>query len=242
MAIPYNSSANGTRDTFSLQQPYESLPVSIFENLLPHRIQRSLVVFCLLSVLPPLSAQTAKELMTDACYNERQQHKNDALWASQVECHTAGHIYLEEEIETGGGPIHRLVSVDGHEPSLLERKQDDDRLRKLMQNPKAQQAMKKNRGADQKNVDEVHALSGIILIDLEEKRLAPLAATLTEQVDFGYGVLGQLKKGGIIEVKQIRLSPGIWRQAHPRSTSTVPSFSSRQLASSRMKLKSTSSW
>jgi hypothetical protein len=129
--------------------------MSIFENLRPHRIQHSLVVFYLLSVLPPLSAQTAKELMIDACYNERKDHKNDALWASRVERHTAGHIYLEEEIETVGGPIHRLVSVDGHEPSPSERKQDDDRHRKLMQNPKAQQAMKKNREADQKNVDEI---------------------------------------------------------------------------------------
>jgi hypothetical protein len=125
--------------------------MSIFENLLPRRIQRSLVPFCLLSVLPPLSAQPAKELMTDACYNERQQHKNDALWASRVERHTSGHVYLEEEIETVGGPIHRVVSVDGHEPSPSEQKQDNDRLRKLMQNPKAQQAMKKNREADQKN-------------------------------------------------------------------------------------------
>ncbi len=225
--------------------------MSIFENLHLHRRHHSLVVFCLLSVLPPLSAQTTKELMTDACYNELQQRKNNALWASQVERHTAGHIYLEEEIETVGGPIHRLVSVDGHEPSPLERKQDDDRLRKLMQNPKAQQAMKKNREADQKKVDEIlrampdaflfedqgrqggleklafrpnpaydpttyeetalHAMSGIILIDLQEKRLAQLSATLTEQVDFGYGVIGQLKKGGTIEVKRIRLSPGIWK-------------------------------
>jgi hypothetical protein len=99
-----------------------------------------------------------------------------------------------------------------------------------MQNPKAQQAMKKNREADQKKVDEIlrampdaflfedqgrqggleklafrpnpaynpttyeetalHAMSGIILIDLQEKRLAQLSATLTEQVDFGYGVIG----------------------------------------------------
>jgi hypothetical protein len=224
--------------------------MTILKNLRPHGRRLSLVAFCLLSVWPPLSAQTAKELMTDACYNELQQ-RNNALWASRVERHTAGHTYLEEEIETVGGPIRRLVLVDGHEPSPSERKQDDDRLRRLMQNPKAQQAMKKDREADKKKVDEIframpdaflfedqgnqdgleklafhpnpaystttyedtalHALSGIILIDLQEKRLAQLSATLTEQVDFGYGVIGQLKKGGTIEVKRIRLSPGIWK-------------------------------
>jgi hypothetical protein len=224
--------------------------MSIFENLRLQRRHPSLVVFCLLSVLPPLSAQTAKELMTDACYNEIQQ-RNNPLWASRVERRTAGYIHLEDEIETMGGPIRRLVSVDGHEPSPSERRQDDDRLRKLMQNPKAQQAMKKNREADQKKVDQIframpnaflfedqggeagleklafhpnpaynpttyeettlHALSGTIPIDLQEKRLAQLSATLTEQVDFGYGVIGQLKKGGTIEVKRIRVSPGIWK-------------------------------
>jgi hypothetical protein len=223
--------------------------MSIF-NVRLHRRRHSLAVFYLLSVLPPLSAQTAKELMADACYNELQQ-RNNTLWASRVERHTAGHIYLEEEIETVGGPIRRLISVDSHEPSPSERKQDDDRLRKLMQNPKAQQAMKKSRDADQKKVGEIframpdaflfedqgrqegleklafrpnpeynpttyeetalHALSGIILIDLQEKRLAQLSATLTEQVEFGYGVIGQLKKGGTIEVKRIKLSPGVWK-------------------------------
>jgi hypothetical protein len=229
--------------------------MSILENLRLPRRHHSLVVFCLLAVLPPLSAQTAKELMTDACYNELQQ-RNKALWASRVERHTAGHIYLEEEIETVGGPIRRLVSVDGHEPSPSERKQDDDRLRKLMQNAKVRQAMKKNRETNQKNVDEMlrampdaflfedqgrqgglaklafrpnpaynpttyeeaalHALSGIILIDLQEKRLAQLSATLTQQVDFGYGVIGQLKKGGTIDVKRIRVSPGIWKTSSSR--------------------------
>jgi len=32
-----------------------------------------------------------------------------------------------------------------------------------------------------------------------------------QQVDFGLGVVGQLKKGGTIEVNRIRLSSGIWK-------------------------------
>jgi hypothetical protein len=158
---------------------------------------------------------------------------------------------LEEEIETVDGTIHPLLLIDGHEPSPAERKQDDDQLRKLMHNPKAQLAMKKNREEDEKKLDELlraipdaflferqgdqgrleelrfrpnpaynpstyeesvlHAMSGVVLVDLQEKRLVNLTGTLMQQVNFGYGLIGQLKKGGTIEVKRVRLSPGIWK-------------------------------
>jgi hypothetical protein len=202
-------------------------------------------------VWPPLSAQTGKELMADACYNEAHQREQNALWASQVQRRTADHVYLEEEIETVEGPIHRLISVDGHEPSPSEQKQNDDRVRDLMQNPKTRLAAKKNREADEKKFGELlrvmpdiflyedqgnregleklalhpnpafapktyeetalHAMSGVVLIDLNEKRIASFSGTLMQQVDFGFGVVGQLKKGGTIEVNRIRLSPGIWK-------------------------------
>jgi hypothetical protein len=225
--------------------------MSIFRKSRPHGRRLALVAFCVHLVLPPLSAQTAKELMADACYNELQEREHHTLWASQVQRHADGHTYLEEEVETVDGPLRRLVSVDGHEPSPSERKQDDDRLRKLMQTPLAQLAMKKNREADEKKVNELlrvipdaflfedqgkqdgmeklafhpnpaynpatfeetalHALSGTMLVDLQEKRLVKLSGTFTQQVDFGYGVIGQLKKGGTIEVQRIRLAPETWK-------------------------------
>jgi len=52
-------------------------------------------------------------------------------------------------------PIHRLISVDNHEPSSSERKQNDDRLRDLMQNPKTRLAAKKNREADEKQFGDL---------------------------------------------------------------------------------------
>jgi hypothetical protein len=196
------------------------------------------------------------ELMADACYNELQQRKHDSLWASQVQRHTAGHVYLEKEIETVGGPVHRLLSVDGRAPSPSERRQDDDRLNKLIDSPKAREAMKRSREADEKKVDDLlrvipeaflfedqgkqgsmeklgfrpnpaykpksyeemvlHALSGIIMIDLQEKRLAQISATVTQQVEFGHGLIGSLKEGGTIEMKRTRLSPGVWKTSSTR--------------------------
>jgi hypothetical protein len=53
-------------------------------------------------------------------------------------------------------------------------------------------------------------MSGVVLIDLREKRLAQFSGTLTQQVNFAHGLLGHLNKGGRIEVKRVRLSPGLW--------------------------------
>ncbi|MEG9438388.1 hypothetical protein JAO29_19760 [Edaphobacter sp. HDX4] len=215
---------------------------------------------CFLAMLVPLiclsgpsalPAQTGKELVADACYNARHQLEHKTLWQSQIERRTAGHVYLEEEIETVDGPIRRLISVDGHKPSPSERKQDDDKLRDPVQNPKAQQALKKDSTADERKFDDLlrvipeaflfedqgnqgglekiafrpnpayipktyeeralHAMSGIILIYLQEKRLVQLSATLAQQVDFGCGVLGHLNKGGTINLTRVRVSPGIWK-------------------------------
>ena len=227
-------------------------------RLLHSHSRRTLFVVCgLLSVLPQLSAQTAKELMTDACYNERQQRKEDRLWASQLQRRTSGHTYVDQEIETVGGPVDRLLLIDGHQPSPAERRQDDDRLRKLTYTPSGREAMKKAREADDKRVDDLlrvipdvflfedqgkqgdleklgfspnpafkpksyeemalHAMSGIVLIDLREKRLVQISANVTQQVEFGHGLIGSLKKGGMIEVKWTRLSSGIWKTASIRS-------------------------
>lgn len=54
-------------------------------------------------------------------------------------------------------------------------------------------------------------MSGTVLVDLQEERLAQLSGTLTKQVDFGFGLIGHLGKGGTIQVSRVRVSPGLWK-------------------------------
>lgn len=224
--------------------------MTLLKTLSPHSRRLLLVASALLSLLPQLSAQTAKELMADACYNERQQRKQEPFWASQLLRRAGGHAYLEKEIETAVGPVHRLLLVDGHQPLPSDRKQDEDRLRKL-RNPSAQESLKRAREADEKKVDDVlqvipdiflfqdqgrqgdleklafgpnpayepksreemvlHAMSGVVLVDLPDKCLAQISAKLTQPVEFGHGLIGSLKKGGTVEIQRTRLSPGLWK-------------------------------
>lgn len=69
------------------------------------------------------------------------------------------------------GSVRRLLSVDGHEPPPSDRKQDDDRLRELMQNPKARLALKHNREADERTFDDIfHVLPEAFLFEDQGKR------------------------------------------------------------------------
>ncbi len=57
----------------------------------------------------------------------------------------------------------------------------------------------------------LHALDGIVFVDLQEKRIARLSGSLETRVVFGYGVIGHVEQGGITEITRVHLSPGVWK-------------------------------
>ena len=61
----------------------------------------------------------------------------------------------------------------------------------------------------------LHALDGIVFIDLHAKRIARLSGSLGTRVEFGYGLIGHVNQGGTTEITRVLLSPGVWK------TSTV---------------------
>ncbi|HVZ83641.1 MAG TPA: hypothetical protein VG893_08195 [Terracidiphilus sp.] len=58
-----------------------------------------------------------------------------------------------------------------------------------------------------------HAMQGELWIDIRYKRLARLDGTLQENVDFGYGLLGRLYKGGWFRLERTQVSPTDWKTA-----------------------------
>jgi hypothetical protein len=57
----------------------------------------------------------------------------------------------------------------------------------------------------------LHALDGIVFVDLQEKRIARLSGSLGTSVVFGYGVIGRVEQGGTTEITRVRLSPQVWK-------------------------------
>jgi hypothetical protein len=58
-----------------------------------------------------------------------------------------------------------------------------------------------------------HAMSGELWIDSRYKRLSRLDGELIENVDFGYGFLGRLYKGGWVRLERTRVSASDWKTA-----------------------------
>jgi hypothetical protein len=57
----------------------------------------------------------------------------------------------------------------------------------------------------------LHALDGIVVIDLHDKRIARLSGSLGTRVEFGYGLIGHVEQGGTTEITRVHLSPGVWK-------------------------------
>jgi len=57
----------------------------------------------------------------------------------------------------------------------------------------------------------LHALDGIVFIDLHEKRIARLSVSLETRVKFGYGLIGHVEQGGTTEITRVNLLPGVWK-------------------------------
>jgi hypothetical protein len=54
------------------------------------------------------------------------------------------------------------------------------------------------------------AMEGTMVVNTEQKRIQQLKGTLTHDVNFGYGLLGKLEKGGTFEIERQQIGPGIW--------------------------------
>jgi hypothetical protein len=57
----------------------------------------------------------------------------------------------------------------------------------------------------------VHSLAGTVLIDPQHKRLAKFSGRLIDRVEFGYGLLGYIEKGGTIEIGRTQVDPSEWK-------------------------------
>jgi hypothetical protein len=58
-----------------------------------------------------------------------------------------------------------------------------------------------------------HAMSGTVWLDVRAKRLAKIEGRVGENVDFGFGILGRLYKGGWFRLVRVQVSPTDWKTA-----------------------------
>ena len=57
----------------------------------------------------------------------------------------------------------------------------------------------------------VHTLGGTLVVNQQLKRLIEMDGRLKERVDFGYGILGHVEKGGTFEIRREQVSEAHWK-------------------------------
>jgi hypothetical protein len=57
----------------------------------------------------------------------------------------------------------------------------------------------------------LQGMAGTILVNAQQKRLARMNGHLVENVDFGFGILGRLAKGGTFEIERTQVGPSHWK-------------------------------
>lgn len=56
-----------------------------------------------------------------------------------------------------------------------------------------------------------HGLGGTVWVDSQRKRLVHLDGTIVERIDFGFGLLGHIEKGGTFELKRQAVDATHWK-------------------------------
>ena len=62
-----------------------------------------------------------------------------------------------------------------------------------------------------REAEVLHSMAGTMLVDAKEKRLVALHGHMIEDVDFGFGLLGHLDKGGSFALQRQEEAPGHWK-------------------------------
>jgi len=57
----------------------------------------------------------------------------------------------------------------------------------------------------------LHTLVGTAFIDLHDKQIVRISASLAQPVEFGLGFIGRVDRGGTVNIVRTRLSGGIWQ-------------------------------
>lgn len=154
-------------------------------------------------------------------------------------------------IETPHGNVARTIELNGHQLSQQERGQDEDKIRRMVNDPAVQQKQRRDSKEDgekarnmmkmlpnafiwnitgenggvitlsykpnpkfqppDREAEVMALMAGSMTVDRPQMRLKVLKGSLTQDVDFGWGILGKLRKGGTFSVERTEVAPNEWQ-------------------------------
>jgi hypothetical protein len=215
----------------------------------------SICLFCAL-LSPAVAAdapmpQSAHDLMKDVIFNELKDRQHESFWRYHIQKRMGASTFTAIQVETKDGPLSRILTRDGKPLTGDQKRSEDERVAKLVNNPAEVARLKQTHDQDEQRLMRLmglmngaflyeydgsdggftrlkfkpnpsftpptyearifHALGGIIWVDPAQKRLARLQGVILDRVDFGYGLLGHVEKGGTFEIRRHPVTANHWR-------------------------------
>ena len=138
-----------------------------------------------------------------------------------------GHVLSPQEQEEESNHIQELVKNPSEQKKKQKEHQEDDRKAAELVNMLPHGFLYEYEGEQgdyirlkfrpnpeftppSREATVFHCMAGTMLIDRRQQRLAEMRGTLIRNVDFGWGVLGRLMKGGTFEVRREDVGSGHW--------------------------------
>jgi hypothetical protein len=138
-----------------------------------------------------------------------------------------GHVLTPQEQAQEKKHIHDVVTNPGEQKKKQKAQQEDDRKAAELVNMLPNGFLYEYDGEQgeytrlkfrpnpdfsppSREATVFHCMAGTMLVDRRQKRLADLKGTLIRNVDFGWGMLGRLNKGGTFEVRRQDVGENHW--------------------------------
>ena len=206
----------------------------------------------------PKNSAEAKVLVRRVIDHQMAEEEKDGqtfMW-TQKENGKRG-VLTKDMVDTKDGIVARLIAINDRPLTPEERKADDDRLNKLLNDPQARTQKAKQQQEDEKRTKRMvralpdaflfepdgtvpgpngaefvrlkfkpdpnydapsrelqvyEGMEGHMLLDTHAQRLVEIDAKLFRDVNFGWGILGHLDKGGQFLVRQADVTgKGDWQ-------------------------------
>jgi hypothetical protein len=114
---------------------------------------------------PPL---LAAELVNVVVANELADRVERRKWMYVIEKQDGKQILTEEQVETGDGPLYRLLAIDGRPLQPDQRQQDDARIERLLHDPSEQLKAKRAHDEDEQKLETLmHLMPEAFLYDYD---------------------------------------------------------------------------
>jgi hypothetical protein len=193
----------------------------------------------------------ARELVRQIVANElRQEEQDKSHYMFKLKKVTPKGTRLQQIVQTDQGSIARTLLVDGQPPTEEQKRAEEEKIQKLVQDPEEQRKRLKREKEDegrahimvkalpnaffyqeigrqgdtiklrfqpdpgyqpQSREESVYTgMAGELWLNVAKQRLQKIDAHLFHDVDFGWGILGRLYKGGSFTVQQEQVDGTHW--------------------------------